>query len=69
MLLSRFAVAQVSEESSRRIAAHLRAYNFESLTAYMYMVDALKSLILSMALVSGRIDVDQAVQLALLEQE
>jgi ATP synthase F1 complex assembly factor 2 len=63
-----FAVAHVSDASRSALRRHLLVYNLWSLIGYTYCVDALKSVVLSMALIAGRLDTQTAVRLATLEQ-
>ncbi|KAK6104858.1 ATP12 chaperone family protein [Brugia pahangi] len=61
--------AVIDNNSRVRLANQLSDYNFLQLVGLQYATEALKSVFLTLATVSSRLDVDEAVELALLEQK
>lgn len=60
---------KISAKTSMNISKHLMSYNETTMHAFMYAVDTIKSLILTMACVDKRISVEKAVTLSRLEEE
>ncbi|VDN02354.1 unnamed protein product [Thelazia callipaeda] len=61
--------AVVDDISRARLANQLSAYSFFQLIGLQYAVESLKSVFLTLATVTHRLHVDEAVELALLEHE
>ncbi|KAL3282374.1 hypothetical protein HHI36_005560 [Cryptolaemus montrouzieri] len=59
----------VSQEDKNRVNKHLLSHNFASCYGFVYGVDTLKSMILTMACVDRFISVEKAVLLSRLEEE
>ncbi|KAH7730639.1 ATP12 protein [Aphelenchoides avenae] len=59
---------EIPEASRQRIAQFLMSHNFPALTGLQYAVEAAKSVLISLAVVGHRITVNEAVELARLEQ-
>lgn len=57
------------DETKEKLRRHLATYNFWSLIGYQYAVESLKSVLLTMATVQCRLNVEEAVRLSSLEQE
>ena len=64
---SELLIEGTSTETKTMITKHLMSYNAESLNGLNFMVENLKSLILTMALVCQRLSVEEAVALSRLE--
>uniref|UniRef100_A0AAF5PZ68 ATP synthase mitochondrial F1 complex assembly factor 2 n=1 Tax=Wuchereria bancrofti TaxID=6293 RepID=A0AAF5PZ68_WUCBA len=61
--------AVIDNNSRVRLTNQLSDYTFLQLVGLQYATEALKSVFLTLATVSSRLDVDEAVELALLEQK
>ncbi|KAK3091953.1 hypothetical protein FSP39_023987, partial [Pinctada imbricata] len=64
-----FELPQISDGTHDRLERHLQAFSDWSLLGFQYGVEALKSLIIMLALVDKHISVDKAVKLARLETD
>ncbi|VDK73515.1 unnamed protein product [Litomosoides sigmodontis] len=64
-----FPEAVIANDSRIRLANQLSCYNFLQLIGLQYATESLKSVFLTLATVSHRLHVDEAVELALLEQK
>ncbi|XP_062859236.1 ATP synthase mitochondrial F1 complex assembly factor 2 isoform X2 [Trichomycterus rosablanca] len=60
---------QIPEKTYETFQQHLSSYNLWSLTGLEYVINQLKSLILSFGLIDRRLTVEQAVLLSRLEEE
>lgn len=60
---------KVSAKTRMNISKHLLSYNDASMHGFLYAVDTLKSVILTLACVDKRISVEKAVTLSRLEEE
>uniref|UniRef100_A0A8R1XKD8 ATP synthase mitochondrial F1 complex assembly factor 2 n=1 Tax=Onchocerca volvulus TaxID=6282 RepID=A0A8R1XKD8_ONCVO len=60
--------AKIDNNSRIRLANQLSNYSFLQLVGLQYATESLKSLLLTLATISSRLHVDEAVELALLEQ-
>uniref|UniRef100_A0A0R3S463 ATP synthase mitochondrial F1 complex assembly factor 2 n=1 Tax=Elaeophora elaphi TaxID=1147741 RepID=A0A0R3S463_9BILA len=59
----------IDSNSRIRLTNHLSNYSFLQLVGLQYATESLKSVFLTLATLSCRLDVDEAVELALLEQK
>uniref|UniRef100_A0A914C8N7 ATP synthase mitochondrial F1 complex assembly factor 2 n=1 Tax=Acrobeloides nanus TaxID=290746 RepID=A0A914C8N7_9BILA len=59
---------EISEESRKSLQRFLLSYNFMALNGFQYGVEAAKSVLLMLATTAFRISVDEAAELARLEQ-
>lgn len=59
----------ISEEARQRLVRFLSVYNLSALRGVHYAAEALKSVLLALAAVQGRLSVEEAVKLSMLEQE
>ncbi|XP_056325220.1 ATP synthase mitochondrial F1 complex assembly factor 2 [Danio aesculapii] len=60
---------QISEETKETFHQHLNSFNFWSLTGLEFVINQLKSLVLSFALIDRHLNVEEAVLLSRLEEE
>src|SRR5437879_5908995 len=60
---------EISQEARQRLIRFLSVYNLFALRRVRFAVDALKSVLLALAAIQGRLAVDEAVKLSMLEQE
>ncbi|VDO44918.1 unnamed protein product [Onchocerca flexuosa] len=61
--------AKIDNNSRIRLANQLSNYSFLQLVGLQYATESLKSVFLTLATISSRLHVDEAVELALLEQK
>ncbi len=54
----------LSQENIDKLEKHLLSYNFEALQGISFGVDAIKSLILTLAVIDRKLTVSQAVKLS-----
>lgn len=64
-----FPEAVIANNSRVRLVNRLSCYSFLQLIGLQYATESLKSVFLTLATVSSRLHVDEAVELALLEQK
>ncbi|CAG9858523.1 unnamed protein product [Phyllotreta striolata] len=62
-------IPPVSEKDKAQVTKHLMSYNFPAVTGFMYGVDTLKSVILTLACIERFISPEKAVLLSRLEEE
>ncbi|XP_030753561.1 ATP synthase mitochondrial F1 complex assembly factor 2 [Sitophilus oryzae] len=62
-------VSPVSDNDKAKIMRHLMSYNFAAVNGFMYGVDTLKSVILTLALIDKFLTPEKAVLLSRLEEE
>ncbi|XP_031629080.1 ATP synthase mitochondrial F1 complex assembly factor 2 [Contarinia nasturtii] len=60
---------KISSKTRMNISKHLLSYNDATMHGFLYAVDTLKSIILTLACVDKRISVEKAVELSRLEEE
>ncbi|XP_035515622.1 ATP synthase mitochondrial F1 complex assembly factor 2 [Morone saxatilis] len=60
---------EIPEATKDTFRQHLKSYNFWSLTGLEYVINQLKSVVLSMGLIDRHLSVEQAVLLSRLEEE
>lgn len=60
---------KISAKTRMNISKHLLSYNDATMQGFLYAVDTVKSVILTLACVDKRISVEKAVELSRLEEE
>lgn len=60
---------KISAKTRMNLSKHLLSYNDSTMHGFLYAVDTLKSVILTLACVDKRVSVEKAVELSRLEEE